>query len=198
VTWTSQNPFPDNSHPKGFGGHYHGKAFGKQTYVVFQDNGAFRTFDGQTWTQGTLGSGDVRSIVFGSGKFVAVGVDATGAFSTTSSDGKTWAPLQYKDAANAKLAGQPSVAFDGTKFLMFTLYGGNAAYTSNDGASWTKHTLTSSIERAVYEEGAFFGIGGGKLWLSQDGLTWNSVHDLATNESASINGPRLTIGRVLK
>jgi hypothetical protein len=197
LAWTAQNPFPDNSHPKGFGGHYHGRAFGNQTYVIFQDNGAFRTFDGNVWTQGVLAAGDLREIVFAGGKFVGVGSNMTGAFSTTSTDGKTWSAPQYKDAAGASLAGQPTVVFDGTRFMIFTVYGGKAAYTSPDGATWTKHTLTVDLTTAVFEDGVFFGIGGGKLWFSADGLVWTGVHDLAPDETNNINGPRLAVGRVL-
>jgi hypothetical protein len=195
LAWTAQIPFPDNSHQSGFGGHYHGHAFGNQTYVIFQDNNAVRTYDGKIWTESTLASVDFRAIVYATGKFVGVGSGPMGSGSATSTNGKDWT-FQYKDAANANLAGQGCLTFDGTKFTMFAA--GNSAYTSTDGVSWTKHAVTAGLEWVIFQEGAYFGVGAGKLWLSQDGLTWTSTHDFAANETSNINGSRLAVGRILK
>jgi len=58
-TWKSVTPFPDNSFPNEFGKHFHGRAYGNQIYVLLQDGGAVRTFNGTTWWQGALGDSSV-------------------------------------------------------------------------------------------------------------------------------------------
>jgi len=194
-TWAAQIPFPDKSHPSGFGGHYHGHAFGNQTFVIFQDMNLVRTYDGKAWTEATLASIDFRAVVYANGKFVGVGSGPMGSGSATSPNGKDWT-FQYKDAANASLAGQGCLTFNGTRFTMYAA--GNSAYTSTDGTTWTKQTVTPGLEWVVFQEGAYFGVGAGKLWLSQDGLTWTSAHDFAANETSNINGSRLAVGRILK
>ena len=125
--------------------------------------------------------------------------DSTGSFTITSTDGQTWTAPVRQDDAHQGLQGQASsVTFDGTRFMIYTRYGGNAAYSSSDGTTWTRRPLTGNVEQAVYEEGAYFGIGSAGLVFSSDGLVWVSKHVLAANETNNINGPRLSVGRVLR
>jgi len=86
--------------------------------------------------------------------------------------------------------------FDGTKFILYAA----STYTSPDGSVWTKVGGNLGLTGVVYQEGRFFGTGGGKLLFSQDGMTWTGVHDLSAMETADVagNGPRLAVGSILK
>lgn len=158
-----------------------------------QDRGAFRAFDGTTWVQGVLPAipSDVVNLAWGAGVFVAVGRS----FALSSSDGKRWGAPVTTDDAGAALAGVGTVVFDGQQFIA---YAGKAAYTSRDGAVWTRRPLATPISAAVYGEGLFFAASDAKLWTSGDGFTWTAVHDLGADETTHINGSRVAIGRVLR
>lgn len=196
VTWMAQVPFPPDTSRNGFNGHFHGHAYGNKTFVFTQDLGKIRTYDGTTWIETTIGdtSASIDQMAFGNGVFVmASDTSGSGTFTATSTDGRTWTK-QFKDSTNANLNGATIVVFDGAKFILY----GAATYTSTDGATWKMVAGRLPPKVAVYQDGVFFGMGGNKLLFSPDGLTWNGVHDIASNEKSDVNGPRVTVGRVLK
>jgi len=202
TSWQSQTPFPDASQPNGFGGHYHGFSYGNQTYLVFQDQGKERLFNGTTWYQGIILGADyeVSGAAFGNGKFVAVGYrDNSGpSFAATSTDGKTWGELAMGSAGRDFGYLEGGVLFDGAKFRIYP--GGNISFTSSDGASWTEVALSNAVNRAVYLDGHYLGIdrGGKQILTSLDGVSWKGAYTLNAGETFDINGPRLAIGHVLK
>jgi hypothetical protein len=192
ITWVRQSPFPGDASKDGFGGHYHGVAFGNGAYVVFQDNGAFREFDGTTFVDGTT-SVVVSGVAFGNGVFVGVG----GGGVVTSSDAQAWTTQPGFDGG-----AQPSVVlFNGTQFLA---YDGTTAFASTDGQSWTSSALPDQVrvDAAAFYDGHYFGVGSvagtSALLLSSDGLTWTMAQATTATETFNINGPRVGIGRILK
>jgi hypothetical protein len=200
VTWTTLTPFPGTPAQDGFGGHWSGTAFGAGIYVALQDKAAFRTWDGTTFTDGTLPitTGNGQLVAFGNGVFVAVG----GGQSASSADGKTWgnvSPIQATGDGGGT-ASPATLLFDGTRFLG---YDNEKVALSADGKTWTIQSLgTTRIETAANAEGHFVAAGAvgntkGVL-LSSDGLTWTLSHAFATGETANINGWRVGVGRVLK
>jgi len=200
VTWTTLTPFPGMPSADGFGGHWSGTASGAGIYVALQDKSAFRTYDGTTFTDGTLPvtTGNGELVAFGNGVFVAVG----GGESTTSTDGKTWGNVStIKSAADGGAAASPAtILFDGTRFLG---YDGEKVALSTDGKTWTVQSLgTTRIDTAATSEGHFVAAGSigstSGVLLSSDGLTWTLSHPFATGETANINGWRVGLGRVLK
>ncbi len=195
-TWVAQTPFANMSKPNGFGGHYHGTAYGNQTYVVFQDGGTFRTYDGKAWSEGVLpNKSDTSGVAFGNGVFVAVGSK----FTMTSADGKTWSNERTTDASNAVFDNMGTgVVFDGKQFLAYTQSAPHVGYSSPDGLVWTKFKPSHNIDAVACAEGRFFGTGEGQLLMSTDGTTWKGVHALTAQETFNINGPRVAMGRVLK
>jgi hypothetical protein len=168
IAWSSQIPFPDNSYPNGFGGHYHGRAYGNQTYVFFQEVGqqsnVFRTFDGATWTEGKVWGplqykdasnanlAGSSNVIFDGSKFILY-ANYGGTAIYTSPDGSSWTRLP---------------------------------------------PLAVSLLLVVYQDGVFFGIGKDQLLFSQDGIAWTGVHAILPTETYNINGPRLAVGRILK
>jgi hypothetical protein len=191
VTWMRQSPFPGQSDKDGFGGHFHGTAFGNGAYVAFQDNGTFRQFDGTSFFDGTA-SGMVDSVAFGGGVFVGVG----GGSVLTSPDGKQW--TSQSSISNAS---PESILFDGAAFLA---YDNGTVARSTDGKHWTTSPLANGarVYTAAYYAGQYFAAGnsGGTeaLLLSSDGMNWSVAHATTSTETFNINGPRVALGRVLK
>jgi hypothetical protein len=200
VTWTTLTPFPGMPSADGFGGHWSGTAFGAGIYVALQDKSAFHTWDGTTFTDGTLPitTGNGQLVAFGNGVFVAVG----GGQSATSTDGKTWGNVSPIQAAGdgGGTASPATLLFDGNTFLG---YDNEKLAFSTDGKTWTIMSLgTTRIETAANSEGRFVAagaIGNTKgILRSSDGLDWTMVHPFAAGETANINGWRVGVGRVLK
>jgi hypothetical protein len=192
VTWVRQSPFPGDASADGFGGHYHGVAFGNGHYVAFQDNGRFREYDGTTFVDGAT-SVAVSSVAFGNAVFVGVG----GGGVVTSSDAQTWTTQAGFDGG-----AQPSIiVFNGARFLS---YDGTTAYSSADGQAWSASALPNGVRvnAAAYYDGHYFGVGNvgstSALLLSSDGLTWTMGHATTASETFEINGPRVGMGRILK
>jgi hypothetical protein len=195
LSWLPQKPF-SNSAQNGFGGHHHGTAYGNNTHLAIQDQGAVRTYDGSTWYDGTLISSahEATGVAFGNGQFVAVG----SAFSATSADGKAWKEVTTDDRNAPLVHIHGGVVFDGTTFRAFTQYNDKVGYVSQDGTRWTKVNLSHPVHGAAYVDGRFLGIGDTELLLSSDGLQWTPAHSLAANETFQVNGARLAVGRILK
>jgi hypothetical protein len=194
ITWVPLTPFAGDASGDGFGGHYHGVAFGNGHYVAFQDSGRFREYDGTAFVDGTT-SVLVASVAFGNGVFVGVG----GGGVVTSNDALTWATQPGFDGG-----AQPDVIlFNGTQFLAYA-YGGTTAYTTTDGTSWGTSALPNSVrvDTAAYYDGHYFGVGSvgstTALLLSNDGLSWSLAQATTASETFNINGPRVGIGRILR
>ena len=192
LTWIRQTPFPDDASADGFGGHYHGVAFGNGHYVVFQDKNAFREYDGTTFVDGVT-TVAVDSLAFGNGVFVGVG----GGGVVTSADALTWTVQSGFDGG-----AQPSIVlYNGMQFIA---YDGTNAYTSTNGQTWSGGTLPNQvrINAAAYYGGQYFGVGNfgatSALLLSSDGLTWAMAQATPSSETFNINGPRVGVGRILK
>jgi hypothetical protein len=194
VNWVRQTPFPMDASADGFGGHYHGTAFGNGHYVAFQDSGKFREWDGMTFVDGTT-SVVVADVAFGNGSFVGIGGGGT----VTSTDALTWTVQPGFDGG-----AQPDVLlFDGTKFWAYNFYS-PTAYSSPDGKAWSAMTLPGNVRvgAAAYYEGHYFGVGNvgstSALLMSSDGLTWTMAYTNTASQTFNINGPRVGIGRILK
>lgn len=197
-TWLALDPFPDGSHPPGFGGHHHGVADGAGVYLVFQDQG-LRRFDGTSWSEDALPAApDVQGVAYGAGMFVVVGNDGGSGFTRTSVDGVDWSSAQTVDDEGAPI-GNPGagIVFDGAEFRIYTQYSGTLGYRSTDGVTWTPLESSHHIDRVAYDDGRYFAAGEGMLLGSDDGLTWTELYTLAVDETQFINGARVAIGRVL-
>lgn len=180
----------------GFGGHFHGTAYGDGTHVIAQD-AAYRSYDGTTWTETPLAGEQVTGLAFADGTFVMMGVQDGHGFTRTSGDGRTWSAAQTSDDAGDALGNLQGLVHDGTAFMAFTVYQGGDAYRSVDGTTWTRVATGQSLFAVTRGDGVYLGSDGAALYTSDDGVAWSPLHVLADGETSFINGPRVVVGRVL-
>lgn len=122
----------------------------------------------------TVGSGVWRSIAFGNGKYVAVGVDpssSSNSFVTTSTDGVNWTVPKNVGTLNLK-----SVVFGNGKFIAIAGFGSDII--SVDGENWTE-AATPTVQGTpsiTFGNGKFLYCGGTKLFTSTDGVNWTEIN----------------------
>ncbi len=174
ITWLlSNNPFPLTSgrHDIIYGGDKFVVVCWGMTDVAYSQ-------DGISWETSTLPtSNGFRSVAYGNGKFVAVGIG--GSISPTettsfaySSDGINWSEGTMPSAKWS------SVTYGDGKFVAVS-YAGNIAAYSEDGITWTSTELSSSggWYDVTYGDGKFVAVAytaGGTTSYSFDGITWKS------------------------
>jgi hypothetical protein len=124
------------------------------------------TGDGTRWEHTALDTPAALDIAYGAGHFVVVG---PGGLIESSHDGQTW---QRHDAEPTENFSR--VVWTGARFL---ISGGQAAWNSPDGLTWTKQGQSIPCDLAWAREG-FLGLGfswGGKLSLSRNLVLWKKV-----------------------
>ncbi|MDR1468445.1 MAG: glycoside hydrolase [Spirochaetaceae bacterium] len=142
------------------------------------------------------GSNDrITAIVYGGGRFVAVGLYEDGSNwegeMAYSADGVIWTKVK-----DNKLGYAEAFAYGGGKFVAGSK-GGKIAY-STDGVTWTAvedstFSNQDNITRLFYGGGTFFAYSGypagkkDKTAYSTDGVTWTAVKDSAFGGSDSIH-----------
>jgi hypothetical protein len=150
-------------------------------YWVTVQNGsnvtAYSTNGGVSWTQGgTLSSNsNWASIAYGNGKFIAVvkGSPSTVA-NITSNGGVNWSTT----GALPSDTGWTSIAYGAGTWVVVSSGGNAAAYSTNDGTSWTATTTPSVVswQSVTYGNGKFVAVANGTAAAySLDGITWYSV-----------------------
>jgi hypothetical protein len=145
-------------------------------FVAVGEQGVVLTSaDGTTWKRKNSGAYlDLRSIVYGDGRFVGVG---NGGTIVTCSNDTTWI-LGYC----AIVTGFLSVTYDSNQFVSVGSY--SELLTSPDGGVWTEKASnkTSSPRFMAYSNGWFVALGNeGAILTSQDCTNWN------TEKSGTIN-----------
>lgn len=143
--------------------------------------------DGVTWVaQGSIPSGEWKSVTYGNGRFVAVG--ATGSYVMTSSDGVTW--IARTPAENNYWQ---SVTYGNSLFVAVASTGTNRVMTSPDGITWTPHAATAAVawHAVSYGNNVFVAVGdSGNVMTSSDGSTWSAQ----TSAVPSFSWQRLVFG----
>jgi len=132
-------------------------------------------FDPWRWqTQATPANSELRSIAYGAGVFVAVGV--SGARVMTSPDGITW--TARTPANNIDWS---SVCFGNGLFVAVSSMAiGNKVMTSPDGITWTSRTpaADNSWRAVCFGNNQFVAVAGSgtgnRVMTSPDGITWTS------------------------
>lgn len=170
----------DKSHSATWTGDY---AYGNGLYVAVGSSGMVTTSkDGIAWQTIETGfRGQFYAVVWGNGKFVAIGHKDSGRKTEfwSSADGKQWTP---NEQVIDEFGFYPSdAAWNGKRFV---LVGGNNGsgyiYTSEDGNSWTRRAsglIGTDLKGVVWGNGKFVASGyeGGVVGVSKDGLTWTKV-----------------------
>jgi len=141
--------------------------------------------DGVTWT--AVGdsklSGYIQAIAYSNGKYIAG--DSTGKMAT-STNGTTWTA-----ATTSNLTGEiQAIVGNGTTFVAVTgSYGGNMAYSSDGGSTWTAVDVKSTFGTSSNQfDGKVIAFGNGKfvictssasnngkMWTSTNGSTWTAA-----------------------
>lgn len=153
-----------------------GLTYGNGTWVILNDrflNNDFLAFmisttNGAGWQQVLTGIpyAQPTSIVFGNGKFVAVGY---GGLVATSTNGTTWTQENLGSTSDVGLI---AVTYNNNKFVAVTNSG--KAYSSVDGTTWTKVGVTvNALYGVSFGNGVFVAVGAaGSIYTSPDALTW--------------------------
>lgn len=186
VTWTRIFGYPWTTNT------LRGIAFTGNLWVVSYAGAIAYSADGLTWTQVTIGSATLRSIVYGAGLFVVVGGDSSGVI-YTSPDGVVWTSRTAPTSAVLS-----AVTWNGTVFCVVGETGasGPVVATSTDGITWTTRTSAVTTQRyAVAWSSAlslFVSVGQGVsspfagIESSPDGTTWTARNDTANKINRAI------------
>jgi len=172
VTWNSvtNSTFGTSDYVKAI-------AYGNNTFVAVGsgDSGSKMAYssDGVTWSSVTNSTfvHDITDIVFGDGKFIAVG-DYNGEMAT-STNGTSW-------TAGTLGSGVYAITYGNDRFV--GVGGGEISYSSN-GETWgsvsvSSTALDSSIEVIAFGNGKFIaGLFNTKISTSTNGETWTAVMD---------------------
>jgi hypothetical protein len=191
----------DVMHSDTIRGMAYGSANGDGTFVAVGGNPSTSTDkakamyskDGKKWTGTNLGLGNVmnRAVAYGGGTFVAMNGEGKAAYST---DGVNWTPASSSvlDPGN----GEIGIAYDaGNKRFVAVADNGNAAYSDDNGKTWTpvndKNLKLIKAFSDIDWGGGYFLAGGynsndekgkGKLVYSADGITWHVTGDNYSEE----------------
>ncbi|HYF92779.1 MAG TPA: S-layer homology domain-containing protein [Symbiobacteriaceae bacterium] len=171
--------------PGGLGNIWYDVAYGAGVFVAPEANGAqmWVSADGLTWSTVDLPGNTLNGLVYGGGRFVAVGLD--GAYAV-SADGSTWTT----GSLNTSGVNLWEVAYGNGVYVAAGDAG--SIYTSPDGLSWTARTsgTTDGLYGAAYGNGTFVVSGtGGAIVRSVDGITWS-----ADASPASVTLQRVAFG----
>ncbi len=151
--------------------------------------------DGESWTLRTIPVGAWRSITYGNGLFVAVGL---GGICATSPDGITWTSRTMPSANQYQ-----SVTYGNGLFVAVGPDGGTASgncATSPDGITWTARTMPKGSWYGVaYGHGMFVAVdssGGGILATSLNGASWStkSIPAVVLNAITFANDTFVAVG----
>jgi len=182
ITWTPSATLPLS------GKNWWGLAFGGGMFVTGSSNGASGAYimsstDGINWTQRKVTSDGIRSIAYGNGYFVAVGMNGYGYYS---SDGTNWTTVS--GACTYYCNG---VAYGNGKFIGVSNFSNNypARISSDNGVSWTNGgNLVSSYYSIAYGNNMFIAAGlNGSIYTStNNGTSW-TAQSISTSALISIN-----------
>jgi len=152
-------------------------AYGNGIYV--STYGGYTSKDGVHWTSNPKLKQDniyFTDLVWGKGRFVAIGHDDDEIPVWTSTDGVNWTETARLKAHTAT----PRIAFSGVRFVVA---GGHNAkgyiFSSEDGLKWTERAtgMTTDLKGLAWGNNIFVALGyqGGTFLVSKDGIAWRKV-----------------------
>jgi photosystem II stability/assembly factor-like uncharacterized protein len=161
--------------------------YANNTFVAVGENCAIYTSsDGISWAPvdpPPCSEYVLRSITYGKNKFVAVGVNESKGFITTSPDGMTWETGETSVTADLNqdlkdIAYGENILVAVGKGLSNTLGSYGVILYSREGTSWIERSpgTIKSINAVAYGRSTFVAVGeDGIIFSSTDGITWNEV-----------------------
>jgi len=153
ITWTALEPFGIDAIKK---------IIWANDKFIGWTNRSFYSTDGVTWENTPSTIGDIYSIAYGNGRYVAFGrLDQ--AYST---DGINWT-----NAGNIDHAYVNNIAWGNNKFIATT--SSETWYTSSNGESWTEETGKHFASLILWGNNKFVTVGHDTR-SSSDGITWTN------------------------
>lgn len=153
-------------------------AYKSGTYVAIgYGNHAYTSSSGTgSWTQRSFtalpndGTWYANGLIHNGTTFVTYSYFGNYTYYYTSPDGVTWTQRQFPSMPVN--AGPNSMIWDGSKFVA-PMYGDSSVYTSSDGTSWTRYSLSNSYASIAYGNGKYvMSAESGKFAYSTNGTTW--------------------------
>jgi hypothetical protein len=150
-----------------------GVAFGAGLYVAVSDGHDSSDFglgrciaistDGKVWAAAT-NAAPLGDVVFGAGRFVAIGVYGSSGFVYRSSNGTNW--------TQSAIPGGSQISFQSGLFIV--PYGPGTNLLSSNGTAWAsvQTGLPFSIGKVLFSHGIFLSRAGSILVTSVDGTNW--------------------------
>ncbi|ULQ54729.1 hypothetical protein [Flavihumibacter fluvii] len=140
----------------------------------------FNSTDGNTWTKNafTVAGGEINSVIWANGQYVAVGKVLGSPLILTSSDGLSWVN-RSKSIDFGKGSSLSDITYTGRKYAAV---GFSLTATSTDAINWTINDNISWGATGVTWSGHTLlatSVGGG-IYGSTDGLNWSITYDGAT------------------
>lgn len=156
--------------------------------VMGFNNYLYHSKDGVSWERLPFEKADVfmgyRDIVYGAGRFVAVGSGSGDAGIQSSSDGVSWSEQSF-DFDNVSLS---DVVYAKQRFFALSTF--TSVLSSSDAVSWQQSVLdTVQFNSVAFGNGQYVLVGNGPIQLSQDGVSWESISLDCTLPNACITNP---------
>lgn len=130
---------------------------------------------GRTWNPSTsvTGSEILNQVVYGNGRFIAVGGNGTNVVTKYSYDGNTW-----YNGGTAIVGDYSYTVRFGNGVFVLTTGSGTSVYYSSDGVTWTAAaSFGEQVEGLIFTRGKFYCtfISTGTVKSSPNGITWTTV-----------------------
>lgn len=147
--------------------------YGSGKFVAIADfsstDGVMTSSDGQNWVSSAVISSRFRSITYGNGLFVIVGVNVI----ATSPDGLTWTYRTVPESNSWE-----DVTYGNGLFVAVSRDGTNRIMTSSDGITWNLVTTpqNNDLRSVTYGDGKFVIVsstGTNRVFTSTDGINWD-------------------------
>lgn len=157
--------------------------------AVFVSGSTYRIFNGQTWSQGSMGGARGDSIAYGKDRFAVVSGFANA--SGSSPNGTTWTAGSGDGGLRFD-----SIVWNGTQFFGSGSQFDTNAQTSTNGLTWTRHKMNNAIGAVTRLGTNYVGANAGTLYRSSDARVWTLPHKAAGDIRWGFTS--MTTGQVLK
>ena len=123
------------------------------------------SFDGSNGSTSFYSTERWAGMVYGGGKFVAIGTNTAASYST---DGINWTAVSLPRSAVWS-----DIAYGNGRFVAVSSASGYSAY-SLDGTEWNSSNIPVAIDKIAYGQGVFVGLNATSTtgYTSEDGLHW--------------------------
>ena len=166
-------------------------AYGSGIFVAVTTNTVATSGTGSSWTTGTIPAGAWRSVAYGNGVFVVVA--SSGTTSLYSEDGLIWTPVTIPEGDYRSVVYGNAIGV----WVAVSANTNKAAYSANDGATWSQVTIGEGAEwnSVAFGNGKFVAVSLSDSTLTQtaystDGITWSTGSYIGGCEAVTFGSGR--------